>query len=86
MFVKASARAWVGPVLMLVITGSLIVASVTQAQEPAITFAAIGDYGSDSASHSQVATMIDGWDPDFIITVGDNRYDVADNDPVVGRR
>ena len=37
-------------------------------------FAVIGDYGNDSADEARVARMVSGWDPDFIITTGDNNY------------
>lgn len=43
------------------------------------TFAVIGDYGDPGhgqglSSEGAVATMVAGWNPDFIITVGDNNY------------
>jgi tartrate-resistant acid phosphatase type 5 len=38
-------------------------------------FAVIGDYGlSTSAGEAKVATLVKGWNPDYIITVGDNNY------------
>lgn len=40
----------------------------------ATTFAIIGDFGSASSDQSDVVGLIDGWNPDFIITTGDNRY------------
>ena len=39
-----------------------------------ITFAVIGDYGSDSPQEDSVAKMVKSWNPDFIITTGDNNY------------
>lgn len=39
-----------------------------------ITFAAIGDYGKDSSGELAVAQMIDGWNVDLVITLGDNNY------------
>jgi tartrate-resistant acid phosphatase type 5 len=38
------------------------------------TFVIIGDYGQDSPQEAEVAQMVKGWNPDFIITVGDNNY------------
>lgn len=38
------------------------------------TFAVIGDYGVDNDASRRVATMVDLWDPRFILTVGDNTY------------
>ena len=37
-------------------------------------FAVIGDYGSDSADEARVAALVAGWNPDFVITTGDNNY------------
>jgi hypothetical protein len=38
-------------------------------------FAVIGDYGADNGNELAVANLIKSWNPDFIITVGDNNYD-----------
>ena len=40
-------------------------------------FAVIGDYGDGSQAEADVSDMIDTWDVDFIITNGDNNYDVG---------
>ncbi len=37
-------------------------------------FAVIGDYGSGDQHEADVAALVNGWNPDFIITVGDNNY------------
>jgi len=37
-------------------------------------FAVIGDYGIDSDAEARVARMVSGWNPDFVITTGDNNY------------
>ncbi|MBM3144910.1 MAG: hypothetical protein FJ010_08035 [Chloroflexi bacterium] len=37
-------------------------------------FAVIGDYGTGLDSEAQVAELVASWDPDFIITTGDNNY------------
>ncbi len=39
-----------------------------------VTFACIGDFGSDHAGTRQVASLVKSWSPQFIITVGDNNY------------
>jgi len=41
---------------------------------PDMVFAVIGDYGDDDDDTRAVANMIKSWEPDFIITVGDNDY------------
>jgi tartrate-resistant acid phosphatase type 5 len=38
-----------------------------------VRFAAVGDYNISSSTQS-VSTMVAGWAPDFVITVGDNNY------------
>jgi hypothetical protein len=38
------------------------------------TFAVVGDYGSGTANESGVASLIESWHPDFVLTVGDNAY------------
>ncbi len=58
---------------------------IAQASET-ITFAAIGDYGGDNIDHSNVAAMIQSWNPDFIITQGDNRYGNLTFDNIIGKR
>lgn len=39
-----------------------------------IVFAVIGDYGIASTAEADVASLVQGWQPDFVITVGDNNY------------
>lgn len=39
-----------------------------------LRFAVIGDYGDGSSEEGLVATLVAGWDPDFVITTGDNNY------------
>jgi tartrate-resistant acid phosphatase type 5 len=41
---------------------------------PSLRFAVIGDYGRDSEAEAGVARLVSGWNPDFIITTGDNNY------------
>lgn len=39
-----------------------------------VTFAVIGDYGKDTEGERKVAAMVAGWNPEFVITTGDNNY------------
>ncbi len=41
-------------------------------------FAVIGDFGRDGVSEAAVARMINGWQPDFILTTGDNNYNLGE--------
>src|SRR2546423_15346085 len=38
-------------------------------------FAVLGDYGEPGKPEADVSAMIHAWNPDFIITMGDNFYD-----------
>ncbi len=38
------------------------------------TFAVVGDFGSGTSDETAVASMIESWHPDFVLTVGDNAY------------
>jgi hypothetical protein len=38
------------------------------------TFAVIGDYGSAGSNEEDVANLLKSWNPDFVITTGDNNY------------
>ena len=42
-------------------------------------FAAIGDYGFAGTPEREVANLVKSWNPDFILTLGDNNYDVGDS-------
>lgn len=55
--------------------------AVTPSARPApstpaeVHFAVIGDFGDDTLDHeAKVARLVDSWNPDFIITTGDNNY------------
>ena len=39
-----------------------------------VVFAVIGDFGMDGQPEADVATLVRGWAPDFIVTTGDNNY------------
>ena len=39
-----------------------------------VTFGVIGDFGMGNQAESDVANLVKSWNPDFIITVGDNNY------------
>ena len=48
--------------------------SETPTPEMAVRFAVIGDYGSGNANAGDVANLVKSWNPDIIITTGDNNY------------
>jgi len=39
-----------------------------------VRFAVIGDYGSGKEAEADVARLVKSWEPEFIITTGDNNY------------
>lgn len=50
-------------------------ATATPVPTPApVRFAVIGDYGQGTQPEADVAALVKSWNPDFIITVGDNNY------------
>jgi tartrate-resistant acid phosphatase type 5 len=46
----------------------------TATTPPPIHFAVIGDFGGNGQPEKDVANLVKSWNPDFIITVGDNNY------------
>ena len=66
-------------VLMLVVTGIQLLPEgrpIEAADQ--VTFAIIGDFGSELQSELDVSQMVESWNPSFIGTTGDNVY-TADN-------
>ena len=53
--------------------------------QSAIKFAIIGDYGDDDQQELDVANMVKSWDPEFVITTGDNSYDNTNIDNNIGK-
>lgn len=47
--------------------------TLTPTPEP-LRFAVIGDFGQGNQPEADVAALVKSWNPDFIITVGDNNY------------
>jgi len=42
--------------------------------EVPVRFAVIGDYGGNGPPEREVAELVKSWEPDFVITTGDNNY------------
>ena len=47
---------------------------------PPLRFAVIGDYGATTPTRRDVAALVHGWNPDLVITTGDNNYPSGDAD------
>jgi len=58
---------------------------ITEIQDEPTSFAIIGDFGDDDSDELAVANMVKGWNPDFIITTGDNSYDSTPIDNNIGK-
>jgi tartrate-resistant acid phosphatase type 5 len=47
---------------------------VASAQQSTVRFAVVGDFGLNNIPEGDVAKLVKSWNPDFVITVGDNNY------------
>jgi hypothetical protein len=45
---------------------------------PSIHFAVIGDFGMGNEAEANVARLVHSWNPDFVITVGDDNYPLGE--------
>jgi len=52
--------------------------SATPLSSGSLRFAVIGDYGRGDQNEEDVATLVKSWNPDFIVTVGDNNYPLGE--------
>src|SRR5712691_9078688 len=87
-FVSAFCRAITIMGLLLVSLVLLLAVSAAPTQSTTIRFAVIGSYGSADAHESDVANLVKGWNPDFVITTGDNNLpdgSAATIDPAIGQ-
>lgn len=53
-------------------------APIAVCAQPSVRFAVIGDYGKNNQAEADVAALIKSWNPDFIITTGDNNYEFGE--------
>jgi tartrate-resistant acid phosphatase type 5 len=66
--------AGVGAGLLLILMAGGWVAARPAQTAGTMHFAVIGDYGSGSTNERDVANLVNSWNPDFVITLGDNNY------------
>jgi hypothetical protein len=57
---------------------------VSDAAPITITFAVIGDYGNNSDHEADVAALVDSWQPDLVLTTGDNNYPDGEESTIDG--
>jgi len=55
---------------VLVLSLFLVPVSAAGAQSTGLTFAAIGDYGTNDEYEAAVASMVNTWDPNLVVAVG----------------
>ena len=67
-------RWWWGVVLVAAAGLRLVERPVEALPAATVRVAVIGDYGKAGPSAAAVAAMVAGWNPDFVITTGDNNY------------
>lgn len=67
MYLEKNKYLFISLILIIINTGSL----------SQVRFAAIGDYGIAGNNELAVANLVKSWNPDFIITLGDNNYDLG---------
>ena len=58
------------------------VLALTGALRTDVRFAVIGDYGDGSQAEADVAARVASWRPDFVITTGDNNYNVGASETI----
>lgn len=58
------------------------VASATERAISKTRFAVIGDYGSGNQNAACVASLVNSWAPDFVITTGDNNYPLGSSSTI----
>jgi tartrate-resistant acid phosphatase type 5 len=77
------------PLLALLLSSAFVVPRARAAgggpprapQPSTVRFAAVGDFGDDSRNGpvvAAVAKLVKGWNPEFVITLGDNNYNCGE--------
>lgn len=65
---------------MRIITVLILTLSITFISKAQNTFqfAVIGDYGKEGTNELNVSNLVKSWNPEFIITLGDNNYELGE--------
>lgn len=68
-------RSWLVLLVCLAVLPLAGLAGSSHAQPvTSVRFAVIGDYGAGGQAELDVANLVEGWNPDFVVTAGDNNY------------
>ncbi len=81
---QAGRRGWLKGLLLLGVALSGCAAMWAQDVVEPVRFVIIGDFGSGSTAERKVRDMVVKWQPDVILTVGDNAYSNDTSDPFTG--
>ncbi len=54
----------------------------TACRDKPLTFVVLSDYGSGNGGESIIADVIRGWNPDFVVTAGDNNFPAGASDTI----
>jgi len=71
--------------VLLIASGLIGLSASSPLRGETIRFAAIGDYGTNTAAEAQVADLVASWSPGFVITAGDNSYGSTPIDLNIGQ-
>ena len=73
--------------LLLLLTNHLVANGYNAEEFPTqpVEVAFVGDFGNASSAEQAVVDLINSWTPDYVVTLGDNRYGNTTYDEVVGR-
>lgn len=67
--------------LILLFLVNIFTAEIAWSQ-PNVKFAAIGDYGKAGPNELDVSNLVKSWNPEFVITMGDNNYELGHQDTI----
>ena len=71
---KSTRTKFIVSIALLIFAVTTVNPSGAQAQSDRISFAVIGDFGLAGQPLLDISNLIKSWNPDFIVTVGDNNY------------
>ena len=63
---------------ILLLVGLIIFLNDSSQSQILTRFAIIGDYGKAGTNELNVSNLVKSWNPEYIITLGDNNYDLGE--------
>lgn len=75
LFARSTRRILTAATCALIVSTLLAMSAAGQEPQPdRVRIAVIGDYGDGSQAEADVAALVAGWNPDIVVTMGDNNY------------